>query len=182
MNPRVVAELCAELTLLRFFPSDENARAALVLLIGRMCSTEDQVRWLVQRTVSLCNEWPGPLVLRSILCSKFKSADGISASCTSMFPDGIPSEKQIETPVLPALLPGHMTSVDRALENSIRLLAVAKDMDRATRQAQLRQQHIEAMAALRKDPDFKPITQADIDRAVSELRDKRARAELGETS
>jgi hypothetical protein len=38
---------------------------------------------------------------------------------------------------------------------------------------------MEAMAALRKEPDFKPITQADIDRAVDELHEKRARAELG---
>jgi hypothetical protein len=72
-----------------------------------------------------------------------------------------------------------VTSADRALENSVRLLAIAKDMDRTIRQTQLRQQHMEAMAALRKEPDYKPITQADIDQAVDELHEKRARAELG---
>lgn len=173
MNPRVVSELCAELTLLRFFPSDESARAALVLLIGRMCSTEDQVRWLVQRTLDLCNEWPGPLVLRQILNSKFKCADGVSVSCSSIFPDGIPSERKIEAPAMLALPPGHIATVDRGLENDIRLLAVAKDLNHMMRRTAPVQE-------IPTNPNFKPITQADIDRAVSENRDKRARAELGE--
>ena len=175
MNPRVVSELCAELTLLRFFPSDENARAALVLLIGRMCSNEEQVRWLVQRTMALCNEWPGPLALRQILCSKFKPADGIEAGGTSMFPDGPPSEKRIEAPALPALPPGHVASVDRQLDNAVKMLADVKDMNRVVRRN----------APVQETPthtDFKPITQADVDRAVDELHEKRARAELGNMS
>jgi hypothetical protein len=174
MNPRVVSELCAELTLLRFFPSDENARAALVLLIGRMCSNEDQVRWLVQRTMALCNEWPGPLALRQILCSKFKPADGIEAGGSAMFPDGPPSERRIDPPALPALPPGRV-SADRGLDNAVKMLADVKDMNRVMRRN----------APVQETPthtDFKPITQADIDRAVSELRDKRARVELGEVA
>ena len=130
MNPKVVAELCAELTLLRFFPSDENARAALVLLIGRMCSTEDQVRWLVQRTLAICNEWPGPLVLRQILCSKVKPADGIETGGTSAFPDGAPSEKRIEAPTMPALPPGHVVSADRQLDDAVKSLAASKGFKR----------------------------------------------------
>jgi len=171
MNPRVVAELCAELTLLRFFPADENGRAALVALVGRMCSTEDQVRWLVQRTLALCNEWPGPVGLRQVLCSKFKPTDGIAAGGTSIFPDGVPSERRIDPAPLPALPPGHVATVDAGYDRSIRLLAASKDMDRLKRVA---------IQETPTNPNYKPVTQADIDRAVDELREKRARAELGE--
>jgi hypothetical protein len=130
MNPKVVTEVCAELTLLRFFPSDENARAALVLLIGRMCSTEDQVRWLVRRTLAICNEWPGPLVLRQILCSKFRPADGISAGGSSAFPDGAPSEKRIDAPALSALPPGYVVSADKQLDDAVKSLAASKGFKR----------------------------------------------------
>lgn len=170
MNPLVVAGLCAELTLLRFFPADENGRAALIALVGCMCSNEDQVRWLVQRTLALCNEWPGPVGLRQILCSKFKPADGIEAGSTSLFPDGPPSEKQIETPALIALPSGHVATVDAGYDKSIRALAITKDLNR-----------VHGPAPVQEVPTnlhFKPITQADIDKAIDELREKRARAEL----
>ena len=126
MNPEVIAELCGELTLLRFFPSDQGARTALFLLIGRMCSNEDQVRWLVQRTLAICNEWPGPLAFRQILCSKFKPADGIEAGATSLFPEGVPSERRIEAAPMIPLPPGSVTSADKELDAKVRDLARAK--------------------------------------------------------
>src|ERR1035437_9823961 len=135
-----------------------------------MASTEDQVEWLVARTVALCNEWPGPVGLRQVFCSKFKPADGIEAGGTSMFPEGPPSEKRIDPSPLPALPPGHVATVDPGYDRAIRLLAAAKSMDRVKR------------VPIQEPPtctDFKPITQADVDRAVDELHEKRARAELG---
>jgi hypothetical protein len=172
MNPETIAEICGELTLLRFFPGEQGARTALFLLVGRMCSNEDQVRWLVRRTLALCNEWPGPLVFRQILASKFKPADGISPGCTSMFPDGVPSEKQIEAPPLLALPAGHVATVGPGYDRSIRLLAAAKDLNHIPRRVPIQE--------VPTNPDFKPITQADIDCAVDELHERRARAELGE--
>lgn len=171
MNPETIAEICSELTLLRFFPGEQGARTALFLLVGRMCSNEDQVRWLVRRTLALCNEWPGPLVFRQILASKFKPADGISPGCSEMFPDGVPSEKQIEAPALLALPPGHVATVDPGYDRSIRLLAASKDLNRALRPVP---------AEVPTNPDFKPITQSDINRAVDELHERRARQELGD--
>jgi hypothetical protein len=171
MKPEVIADICGELTLLRFFPGEQGARTALFLLIGRMCSTEDQVRWLVQRTLALCNEWPGPVGLRQIHCSRFKPADGISAGCSSIFPDGVPSEKQIEAAPLLALPPGHVATVDAGYDRSIRLLAASKDMNLLLRPAP---------AEVPTNPNFKPITQADVNKAVDELHDNRARAELRE--
>src|ERR1700690_327808 len=131
MNPEVIAEICSELTLLRFFPGEQGARTALFLLIGRMCSNEDQVRYLVRRTLALCNEWPGPVVLRQILGSKYRPADGIEAGGTASFPDGGPSEKPVEFPARPALPPGAV-SVDRQLDSAVKLLAMSKDWNRRT--------------------------------------------------
>ena len=127
MNPEVIAELCGELTLLRFFPGDQGARTALFLLIGRMCSTEDQVRWLVQRTLALSNEWPGPLALRQILCSKFKPADGINTGGTSLFPEGVPSERRID-PAPMVALPAGSVSADRELDTAVLDLAKRKGL------------------------------------------------------
>ena len=170
LNFEKTLDMLGGLTLMKFFPSDPGARLELAKLVARMVSTEDQVEWLVQRTLALCNEWPGPVGLRQILCSRFKPADGIGAGSTSMFPDGLPSEKQIEAPPLLALPPGHVATVDPGYDRSIRLLAAAKDLNRALRPAP---------AEVPTNPDYKPITQADIDRAVLENRDQRARAELG---
>jgi hypothetical protein len=175
LNFEKTLDQLAGLTLLRFFPSDPGARLELAKLVSRMAATEDQVDWLVQRTLALCSEWPGPLVLRQILCSKFKPADGISAGGSPMFPDGVPSEKRIDAPTFPALPPGHVASVDRGLDNAVKMLADVKDMNRVMRRN----------APVQETPtytDFKPITQSDIDRAVDELHEKRARAELGNMS
>jgi carbohydrate-binding DOMON domain-containing protein len=170
LNFEKTLDMLGGLTLLKFFPSDPGARLELAKLVGRMASNEAQVEWLVQRTTALCNEWPGPLALRQIFCSKFKPADGIEAGGTSMFPDGPPSEQKIEAPSLPALPAGHVATVDAGYDRAIRLLAAAKDMDRLKRVA---------IQEAPTNPDFKPITQADVDRAVDELHEKRARAELG---
>lgn len=174
MNPEAIAVLCSELTLLKFFPSEQGARTALFLLIGRMCSNEDQVRYLVRRTLALCNEWPGPVVLRQILCCKYKPADGIEAGGTASFPDGVPSEKRIEAPAVAALPPGHVATADRQLDAAVKLLAASKDLNRKL-----------APRGIPKDsisPERRAELQAQIDQAVFELRDKRARAELGEVA
>jgi hypothetical protein len=97
MNFERVAELVAELTLLRFFPSDESARLAIVRMVGQMAETEEQVRWLVRRTLDLHNEWPGPLELRAVFCSRFRPKDGKNAY-SEMFPGGFPE------PAVPACM------------------------------------------------------------------------------
>jgi hypothetical protein len=89
MNFERVAELVAELTLLRFFPGDESARLAIVRMVGQMAENEDQVRWLVRRTLDLWNEWPGPLEFRAVFCSRFKPKDGKNAY-SERFTDGLP--------------------------------------------------------------------------------------------
>jgi hypothetical protein len=127
-----------------------------------MATEEAQVEWLVQRAVSLYAEWPGAREIRACFCSKFRPADGLSVGST-VYLDGIPSEKRIDPPALLALPPGHVV-----------LLAAAKDLNRVPRRV--------PVLDVPTNPDYKPFTQSDIDRAVNELREKRARAELEGTA
>jgi hypothetical protein len=176
--------LLSELTLLKFFPSETPARIALAKLVAGMASTHEQVEWLVTRTLSLCNEWPGPKVLRQIFCSKFKPADGISVGPTEMFPDGLPPERPIQPPARPALPPGHVATFDAVLDKAVWEAAAEKDINKLTlytpppddahleewRRARMRRQHREIMEA----QGLKGMTE-DIDRAVEEARAKKRR-------
>jgi hypothetical protein len=162
MNPETVADLCGELTLLNFFPSEPTARRALFLMVGRMCANEDQVKWLVRRTIDLCNEWPGPLVLRQILCSKFKAADGIEVSCTDRFVDGVPSEKP-EDPLAQLEQwkkehPREIAAPEVSIEQEIKALA---------------RRPWPKVVPMHTNPNYKKITQADIDQALKEHREKK---------
>jgi hypothetical protein len=173
-----VNNLLSELTLLKFFPSETAARLALAKLVAGMAANHEQVEWLVARTMALCDEWPGPRVLRQIVCSKFKPCDGIEAGSTALFPEGPPSERPpIQAPVKGMLPPG--------MEKEVTALAAAKSLDlvpytspadeahlEELRRARLRRQHREIFEAM----GLKPITQEDIDRAREE-----ARAKKGET-
>ena len=167
LNFETTLDKLGALTLLRYFPSDPGARLDLAKLVARMAATDEQVDWLVQRTLNTCNEWPGPLVLRQILCSKFKAADGIDVSCTSMFPDGVPSSKAPGAWQPAALPPGCVVSTDRELDTSIRSLAAAKDLNRP----RLALPHAPAPRVL-KDPltaERRAEIQAQIDRAMGKL-------------
>ena len=180
MDPKKVLDLLGGLTLLKFFPSESAARLELVNLVLRMAATYEQIEWLVTRTIAVCNEWPGPLVLRQIFCSKFKPRDGIEAGSTSTFPDGLPPERPIQAPAMRALPAGHTATLDAGLEKGLQVVAAAKTLEVAAyapnyahleelRRARLRRQHREVMDAM----GLKPITQADIDRAVEEARAKK---------
>lgn len=177
----------ARLTLLKFFPADPTARAEIVLLVCRMAHTNEQVNWLAERTLGLWNDWEGPRELRAVFCSKFRPADGIEAySALERFADGIPSEtesgplaieggfgvRRIAPPPDERLMAEEITA-SPSCQKTIAALAIMKDLDRIDR----RQPKVPQI------PDFpadvNPISQADIDRAVRELRDQRAREEAG---
>ena len=93
MNPEMILEIVQELRMLPYFPNDEFVMIGLVRLVGSMCETEEQVRWLVSRMTSgLYSQWPGPQEMRACYCSKFRPKDGIS-TCSTVYETGIPSEK-----------------------------------------------------------------------------------------
>lgn len=169
MNFDAVTESLARLSVLKFFPTDIAARLALVRLVGDFATSEAQVEWLVNRMLSLYNEWPGPKELRALFCSRYKPKDGIEAK-SEKFLEGIPSEKQPEP--LKALPPGSVTA-DPLLDNTVKLLAKSKDMNRALRTPR----RIEASQPP-QNPNYKPITQADIDAAVEANKLHRAQEEI----
>ena len=93
ISARAINYALATMGMIRFFPSDIEVKAKIGELIGKMCSTDEQVRWLADRMVELHgSQWPGPDELRATLCSKFKPKDGRELD-SAVYLDGIPSEK-----------------------------------------------------------------------------------------
>src|SRR5438552_3384694 len=117
MNFEDIADIVGELTSLKFFPGDAAGRLAVMKLIAKMAANQDQVEWLVNRTLQLFDEWRGPRTLRMVFFKK-KPLDGIDiCGFTEQYPEGIPDEKRIEAPPLPRLPPGHKFSADQELED-----------------------------------------------------------------
>lgn len=166
MNPVNVLEILSGLRLLKYFPSDECAMAALVRQVGEMCQSEEQVDWLVNRMLKLYLEWPGMQEMRACYCSRHRPKDGINAY-SQVYADGIPSEKKTEPLKLAAAagMAGRNTAdpeLNRVVAGVARMLEMPK-----------------AKAPQYPNPTAKPITQADIDAAVEENRRKRAMLEVG---
>ena len=161
----------ARLSVLKFFPADQTARAEIVLMACEMAQTNEQVAWLAKRCIQLWNEWEGPREMRAVFCSKFRPADGIEAySQLPRFNDGIPSEKAAE----PLQLGGatvrqiagpRETADDLTAAASIRpvieAMARAKDMQRT------KPVRVPSIPLLQLT-DADRITAADIDRAMRE--------------
>jgi hypothetical protein len=167
---RTVNALVASMGTMKFFPADPDVRLALVEVMGEIAETEEQVRWLVKRMRDMYAEWPGEREMRACFCSRFHPKDGRNVGST-VYPDGLPSEfpqKHLLMLLLPA---GAVVSADPELDRAVVLLADSKDLNRVARTPRVS-----------KVPDLPPekrITQADVERAVAELHEKRARAELG---
>ncbi len=107
VNVKEISRILADLTALKRFPIEPSARAAITRMACEMADPtnrippDQQIRWLVNRMVTLYNEWPGPKEMRAVFCSRFKPHDGIEAlPDMQQFPDGIPAD-----PALPPLVP-----------------------------------------------------------------------------
>jgi hypothetical protein len=173
MNLETISNEIAKLGTMKFFPADPVVRLALVELMCDIAENEDQVRWLVKRVRTLYAEWPGEHELRAAFCSRFPPKDGINA-CSTVYLDGIPSERKPEP--FKALPSGAKVSADRLLENAVCELAAAKNMNLAP----IRRPPPRRIGSgeTPTNPNFTPITQADIDRERQRLRDARAHREL----
>lgn len=173
-----LTELVNELAALAFFPSEREARGAVAEDIADICPNLTEARWLVKRLRQLFNRWPGPRELRAVYCSRNKPRDGIEGR-SDLFPDGVPIPAGgtelawfVALPSGPAPLalpPGHVASFDARMDGQIQLLARTKDLNAPRRKPK---------APEPTNPNYRPITQAEIDRAVSENRERQAREEL----
>ena len=186
VNVKAASKIISELTLMRFFPSEDPARTALVRIICEMAESEDQIRWLVGRMINLYPEWPGPREMRACFCSKFKPKDGIEAH-SQVHLDGIPSEKRLEAPPRLALPPGCKVTADPKIDAVVceafammpkMLPAKTPPTGEDARFAKVLHESQTAPCDREPLPGPTPqiITQADIDDAVRKLReDKEAK-------
>ena len=80
---QTIAASVGQMSMLKFFPSDEFARAGIMSLIQRMAGTIEQVNWLTETVLKHYNEWPGPQELRAVFCTRYPPKDGVEADLTS---------------------------------------------------------------------------------------------------
>lgn len=180
-----IADLVTELAVLRFFPVEPAARLVIIRLIGEMTHNDDQIRWLIKRMTSgIYAEWPGIAELRACFCCRYKPKDGIEAHST-VYPEGLPPD-----PMAPPrsaimagnnkrLMPGEPVTADPEFEFEIRRAAEKRKMPTvhpaASRFGEMLRD-LETPPDRRQGPerpvnlDFKPLTQADVDRAREEYR------------
>jgi len=168
----VLNGLMMSMATMRFFPKAKEARLALVITLSEMCNDEDEARWLVKRMRAMYTEWPGEREMRACFCSRRRPKDGINVGST-VYPDGLPRELPAEEVKLLPLPAGAVVSADPTLDMAVRALAESKDMNRTKRAPR-----IPSIPIVPDLPPEKRITQADVDRAVAELHERRARAEL----
>lgn len=82
-----VAAAVRRLSVIPFFPSEEDARMEIMRVIENMIGTgmlygstpQQRIDWLVKAAVNVMRRWGGIPELRGILCSRWKPADGIEA-------------------------------------------------------------------------------------------------------
>lgn len=70
------AQCVAELSLLKFFPADEIARAAMMRMLVSMAEHPAELRELSRRVMAHYNEWPGPREIRAVFCTFKSPRDG----------------------------------------------------------------------------------------------------------
>lgn len=72
ITPTAAVRALGRMSLTKFFPGDEFARAGLMEFLGEACESDEQVLWL-GRYVSRLPEWPGINGLQNALLVKFPS-------------------------------------------------------------------------------------------------------------
>ncbi len=177
VNVKKATDQIAKLALMKFFPADPAARLALVGMVCGMASTDEQIEWLVRRAIVVFNEWPGPMELRALFCSRWKPRDGHEAYSV-LFPatevsPGFPRDPTLPA-AAPALLTPGKTEATRLLD-AARSYTPTEDLPAIRRPAPRPRMTVEPVP----NPNYKPITQADIDREVEKLLNDRGREEAG---
>lgn len=169
-------EMCSGLD---FFPSSGPARIPIASQIRSMCRDLTEAKWLVNRMVSLYRKWPGVIELRQVYCSKYTHPlDGQRAiGISDVYPDGIPSERIEEPPVLQ--LTGSVTA-SPSIAATVSGLAVKTNLSAAlstARPPRVREIPIERVVPITEER--RRELQAEIDRVERELQDRKAREEIG---
>jgi hypothetical protein len=175
------------LSAIPWFPKEEGARTMIADAIARLCTSGPACFELVRHMVDKYKEWPGPREMRICYCAVIGSplsGEDLRLAVSEFYLDGFGRPLTIAAPAVKALPP---TKMPEALDDATWRESLAKDLATipdqrkytidpeamaAQRREILKQQHREAMATVN------PITQADIDKAVEELRAKKERGEI----
>lgn len=143
MSPTMddVQDAIATMSLLKFFPSGDVAVRVLIDLLIRLCSTREQLNWLVETLINRIGEWPGPAQLRALFCTRFPPADGIEGPPCELsgFTPADGEQRYVELEAKRGvlldsqkqrLLPGEVETVsgDDKMQSLIGDLAAAKQM------------------------------------------------------
>ena len=94
LKAAAILECVGRLGALKFFPSEEYARRAIMDEIDSFAENAEQVQWLFRYVLSHCNEWEGPQSLRAMFCMRFKPADGIDANLPLGHPVMVEAEQR----------------------------------------------------------------------------------------
>jgi hypothetical protein len=169
-----LAQATRALSVIGYFPRDPMAQGVIGDALASMCPNVDALRYVVRRACELYQNWErcGIQGLRQIVCYRYRPADGAEIYGTSAYPGGLPPDPQaqgkgIAAPDLKALPPGAEISADDRIAKRVRLLAHVKDIN-----------HTPKKSSPPVDPNFRPITEADVQREIEKRRDEQARREL----
>jgi hypothetical protein len=125
----VALNCVTRMSALNFFPREEEAKVAIAEMVMDLVNTPEEAAWLSRRMVTLFNDWPGPREMRAVFCSRYRPQDGCEVN-SSVYPDGIPSEKE-QRPALPAPNPrSSIASADTELSTAIARIADSKRIGR----------------------------------------------------
>jgi len=75
-----IEAVVGEFGMLKFFPTGEIEREAVMHLIRAMVGTQEQLDWLRSTMINRVGQWHGPADLRGVFCSEFLPLDGINAT------------------------------------------------------------------------------------------------------
>lgn len=171
------------LSALRYFPAEEGARIIVGNELRSMCNTGEELFWLCSRMPRLFTDWPGIPALRAVFCSKFFPLDRYTAGISEAYPDGVPAEHPAlgRTPLLalPAVRDDEVLELSETVRRpqaapvTLRLSAVGESMERLAAPSSLL--HIPRSPV---SSNFPAITEVDVSKALEELHERQARAEL----
>lgn len=74
-----IKQAVSKLSVLKFFPSEPEARLAIMELLERMVNTSAELDWLTITLVDQVGTYDGSDQIRAVYCEKFKPKDGILA-------------------------------------------------------------------------------------------------------
>ncbi len=82
INRSDIDKALAKMGMLQFWPADEGTRAQIGLFLAGMCGSRESLEWLTTQLLNRVGNWPGPLEVRGIYCSRFPPADRQNAYAT----------------------------------------------------------------------------------------------------